>query len=292
MLEKVKFILICLAILLGLYALYFVVGVQVLSYFWLQKDAPDTIPTEIASELQANLVASSLPFEPPAKKEELEKADRVWMSGKAPNITVDLERKAESFRAFLTLEKGTSETYLFLNSEILQVWKTSDRKQFKNLTPVETNFGEKHSCQIGSLFEDVSYLFQNSYLVTSRCYDKGLKFRMFVWDSKTLEFHKFDESKFDSNYLVLKVAEDSWLIAYGMKWLRMGPESYLANYTQIMLFSPKHPKGFSVAKIGLQDGNITNWYLRDKTLVMKTYGDMNSKSANFTWELDLSKIPN
>jgi hypothetical protein len=58
-----------------------------------------------------------------------------------------------------------------------------------------------------------------------------------------------------------------------------------------MLFSPQHPQGLEVIKLGLDDGNVIDWTVIDKTLWLRTRDRRNDELPDgMVWSLDLSSV--
>ncbi|CAM0999139.1 Phytase-like domain-containing protein [Rhodanobacter sp. Root179] len=81
------------------------------------------------------------------------------------------------------------------------------------------------------------------------------------------------------------------LLLYHTDQLRLRAEVYVRKYDHIMLFSPQHPQGLEVIKLGLDDGNVIDWTVIDKTLWLRTRDRRNDKQPDgMVWSLDLSSV--
>jgi hypothetical protein len=84
---------------------------------------------------------------------------------------------------------------------------------------------------------------------------------------------------------------DRVLLLYHTDQLRLRAEVYVRKYDHIMVFSPRHPQGIEVLKLGLDDGNVTDWAVVGKTLWLHTYDRRNDKQPDgMFWSLDLSSV--
>jgi hypothetical protein len=84
---------------------------------------------------------------------------------------------------------------------------------------------------------------------------------------------------------------DRALLLYHTGELRLRAEVYLREYDHILVFSPQHPQGLEVLKLGLDDGNVVDWLVAGKTLWLHTQDRRNEKQpGNFFWSLDLSAV--
>jgi hypothetical protein len=89
----------------------------------------------------------------------------------------------------------------------------------------------------------------------------------------------------------LDAGADGVLLLYHTDELRLRAESYARQHDHIVLFSPRHPRGLEVLKLGLDDGNIIDWNLVDETLWMHTQ-DQRSPQQRIErfWSLNLASV--
>ncbi len=84
---------------------------------------------------------------------------------------------------------------------------------------------------------------------------------------------------------------DRALLLYHTGELRLRAEVYLREYDHVLVFSPQHPQGLEVLKLGLDDGNVVDWLVVGKTLWLHTQDRRNDgQPGNFFWSLDLSAV--
>lgn len=88
----------------------------------------------------------------------------------------------------------------------------------------------------------------------------------------------------------LQLTPDAVLVAYRTDNVRLGPERYLNRFDHLVLFSPRHPAGLEVARIGLDDGNVRDWRFAGGKLWLQTSDDRGDHPKAFTWSLDLSHV--
>lgn len=95
----------------------------------------------------------------------------------------------------------------------------------------------------------------------------------------------------DSLFDMLDAGHDRNLLLYHTDALRLRAEVYVRKYDHVMVFSPRHPQGLEVLKLGLDDGNVVDWAMVDKTLWLHTYDRRNDKQPDgMVWSLDLSSV--
>lgn len=95
----------------------------------------------------------------------------------------------------------------------------------------------------------------------------------------------------DSLLATLDVSPDRTLLLYHTGELRLRAEVYVRKYDHILVFSPRHPQGIEVLKLGLDDGNVVDWGVVGKMLWLHTYDRRNDKQPDgLFWSLDLSAV--
>jgi hypothetical protein len=119
-----------------------------------------------------------------------------------------------------------------------------------------------------------------------------------VYDRNTHLVRKLSDAVYDAStghpdsLLDTRAAgPDRTLLMYHTGELRLRAEVYLREHDHIVAFSPQHPQGLEVLKLGLDDGNVVDWLVVDKTLWLHTQDRRNEKQpGNFFWSLDLSSV--
>lgn len=119
-----------------------------------------------------------------------------------------------------------------------------------------------------------------------------------VYDRQTHQIRKLSDATYDGlsgtveNLLATRaVGAERTLLLYSTDQLRLRAEVYARKYDHILVFSPRHPQGIEILKLGLDDGNVTDWVVIDKTLWLHTYDRRNDKQPDgMEWSLDLSSV--
>lgn len=88
----------------------------------------------------------------------------------------------------------------------------------------------------------------------------------------------------------LQLTPDAVLVVYRTDNLRLGAERYLNRFDHLVLFSPRHPAGLEVARIGLDDGNVRDWRFAAGKLWLQTSDDRGDSPKTLAWSLDLSHV--
>jgi hypothetical protein len=101
------------------------------------------------------------------------------------------------------------------------------------------------------------------------------------------DWHAGLPSRFLDN---LQLAPDAVLAVYRTDSVRLGAERYVNRFDHLVLFSPRHPTGLEVARIGIDDGNVRDWRFSGHKLWLQTSDDRGDAPRPFTWSLDLSHV--
>jgi hypothetical protein len=88
----------------------------------------------------------------------------------------------------------------------------------------------------------------------------------------------------------LQLTPDAVLAVYRTDSVRLGPERYVNRFDHLVLFSPRHPTGLEVARIGIDDGNVRDWRFSNGKLWLQTSDPRGDSPRNFNWSLDLSHV--
>jgi len=119
---------------------------------------------------------------------------------------------------------------------------------------------------------------------------------LFIYDTASNQFRRMDLIAPDYStgppfvsFETLIAAPEAMLVIYHTDLMRLGASNYVYQYDHVLLFSPRHPQGLEVLKLGIDDGNVGAWAMQGKTLWLKT-ADRRKKPQDFTWSLDLAKV--
>jgi hypothetical protein len=101
------------------------------------------------------------------------------------------------------------------------------------------------------------------------------------------DWHAGLPSRFLDN---LQLSPRAVLVAYRTDSVRLGAERYVNRFDHLVLFSPTHPLGLEVARIGIDDGNVRDWRFSGSKLWLQTSDDRGDAPKAFNWSLDLSRV--
>lgn len=124
----------------------------------------------------------------------------------------------------------------------------------------------------------------------------AMKRALYLYAPKSNEFRRVDAIESDksgpppfSSFETLAISPTAKLVNYRTGVVRLGAENYVYQHNHILLFSPIHPKGLEVVKLGLDDGNLREWTMQGKTLWLRTH-DRRKQPKDFIWSLDLHRV--
>lgn len=123
-----------------------------------------------------------------------------------------------------------------------------------------------------------------------------MKRALYLYSVDLNQFRRIDDIESDmsgpppfSSFETLAVSPTAKLVNYRTGLIRLGAENYVNRYNHILLFSPSHPQGLEVIKLGLDDGNLREWAMQGKTLWLRTH-DKRKQPQDFVWSLDLQRV--
>ncbi len=179
-----------------------------------------------------------------------------------------------------------------------QFWELASDTQpsFVREIPVQLDPAQKHWITASAV--DVGCL-PGPLVALGLAYSTGLPFQsIVVYDRQAHEIRKISDAVYDGlsgapeNLLATRDAgPDRVLLLYHTDQLRLRAEVYVRKYDHILVFSPRHRQGMEVLKLGLDDGNVVDWIMVDKTLWLHTYDRRDDKRPEgLFWSLDLSSV--
>jgi hypothetical protein len=123
-----------------------------------------------------------------------------------------------------------------------------------------------------------------------------MKRALYLYAADSNQFHRIDGIESDmsgpppfSSFETLAVSPTAKLVNYRTGVIRLAAENYVYRYNHILLFSPSHPQGLEVIKLGLDDGNLREWAMQGETLWLRTH-DKRKPTQDIVWSLDLQRV--
>ncbi|MEP1448138.1 MAG: hypothetical protein ABJK37_18690 [Paraglaciecola sp.] len=177
------------------------------------------------------------------------------------------------------------------------VWELDSMHSLSPLRKVPTNqLSTASNNWINYSVVDLACLPQQQLLVAVNYYDPRSKIALYLYDVVSKQFSLFSEAESNAQNLDkyfekkdLKSGES--ILLYYSETKRKSAEIYHNYFNNIVLFSDHYPQGIEVLKLSIDDGNIEQWQVVDKKLLLHTIDNRNNKDPKtFYWSLDLSKV--
>lgn len=83
---------------------------------------------------------------------------------------------------------------------------------------------------------------------------------------------------------------DRSVLLYHTGEIRLRAEVYAREHDHLVAFSPRHPQGIEVLRLGIDDGNIVEWRVVGKALCLRTEDPRHPAQGARFWSLDLSGV--
>jgi hypothetical protein len=187
----------------------------------------------------------------------------------------------------------------FETRNIFEVWEISKDSQPKFIKKRTVQADPKQSSWVLGFPQTVTTLPSKQILLAIKYHDPQPKTGLYHYDPTTNIFTKIDVIEPDAdltrlpfvNFEVLQSSPETMLIFYHTDAIYQGlNKKDVYGYEHVRFFSAKYPQGFEILKLGLDDGNIDAWGMKDKNLWLKTSDRRNKDPKAFIWSLNLEKL--
>jgi hypothetical protein len=226
---------------------------------------------------------------------------RVRITGTPPAATLTDDSTAETpERGFVVEGMGGRPPFVFLNradTTRIEIWNLSPapgrgpRELEATLIPPADQ-----AAVAGAFVVDAACLPNHRVLLAVHRYDPRPKPVLYLYDATGRAVTKLADADPDGMDLYrffrwLPAGPDAALVLYFSGRTRQSAEIYHNFYNHVLLFTPAHPQGLEILKLGIDDGNVREWALADRTLYLKTLDNRDPRKLHeATWTLDLSKL--
>ncbi len=177
------------------------------------------------------------------------------------------------------------------------VWELDSVNALKPVKKLSTNMLD---AQMGKWINysvvDAACLPAQRLLLAVNYYDPRSKTALYLYDAPNQQFSVFSNADAHAQnlgrYFEQKdLNSGETLITYYSDTQRKSAEIYHNYYNNIVLFSDKYPQGIEILKLSIDDGNIKDWNVIDKKLVLHAIDNRDHNNPKpYFWSLDLSKI--
>lgn len=270
-------------------------GFDMFSFFTKNKVAP----TVVHASLDATLTKlSSYPANTYLPEGHNQNCIKAKVQGVAPLVlTIEDGYIETSQSAFVW--NSASPVALINNQENARfdVWELESKNSLKPVKKVSTNeLSSQTKNWILYSVVDVACLPDQKLLVAVNYYDPRSKIALYLYDTANQSFSLFSEAdtnaqNLDKYFEQKNLNSGESIIVYYSETKRKSAEIYHNYYNNIVLFSDKHPQGLEILKLGIDDGNVEDWQVTDKKLLLHTIDNRDHKDPkSYSWSLDLSKV--
>ncbi|MBL4631937.1 MAG: hypothetical protein JKY14_12560 [Paraglaciecola sp.] len=177
------------------------------------------------------------------------------------------------------------------------VWTLESLDSLKPVKIVPTNgLSAQTDNWINYSVVDVACLPEQQLLVAVNYYDPRPKNALYLYDTSNQSFSVFSEVDTSAQDLAKyfehkDLDSGETMIIYYTETKRKSAEIYHNYFNHIVLFSDAHPQGLEVLKLSIDDGNVVDWAVVDKTLLLHTVDNRQHKDPKtYYWSLDLSEL--
>ncbi len=223
-----------------------------------------------------------------------------YYTGEKPNIKpLPIDGSGGYDSVFYVSNEKESSSIAFVNDSderVFETW-TFDNGTFALKNKV--NFNRLDASQ-GNWFKyfvaDITPLPNDKLLIAIAIAAPTLEYRLFTYDMNSNEFDfiaNIDshtahlEQLFESQWL----SKESAIVLFYSDTKRKAAEIYHNYYNHLYLFSSIYPQGIPLLKLGIDDGNITNWSVDMDNIRLNTLDNRDPKNLKHAaWSLNISNV--
>ena len=266
--------------------------------FFTKKD--NTTPTVVHASLDTTLTKlANYPANPDIAEPKIENCIQAKVHG-TPPIALSIEQGyIETFQSAFVCNSVSSPIALINDQQNARfdVWTLESLDSLKPGTKVSTNgLGAQSKKWINYSVVAVTCLPEQRLLVAVNYYDPRSKIALFLYDTSIQKFDIFSEADTSAQDLAKyfehkELNSGETIVIYYTDTKRKSAEIYHNYFNNIVLFSDAHPQGIEILKLSIEDGNVEDWRVVDKKLLLHTVDNRQHKDPKtYFWSLDLSKL--
>ena len=262
----------------------------------------DAAPTTVAPSVGADLKQESGFSETVSERRSslAMQCQKMHFEGKPPKISFSQNAVVDvSNMAFVVQGVSGNKAIAFINNP--------EELRFDLWSLDPETFSLKQTVQLGSLHPeqskwvnysvlDIACLSDSQLLLVVGYHNPRPKYALYRFDVETSAIKLFRDVEpnaqdLDKYFEVQQLPNGFSMVLYYSDTRRKSAEIYHNYYNHLVLFSPDNPQGVEVLKVGIGMGNVTKWFVNDKTLFMQTQDNRNPRDPKIGyWSLGLSKL--
>lgn len=178
-----------------------------------------------------------------------------------------------------------------------QLWELDPRDPTRFASQRHVQFDAEQSKWIMYTSETVLALPAGRVLIQLRYHKPRTVDGLYLYDAAANRMRSLGEVEPDWSQGVpfryvdsLQLKPDTLLVVHHTDKERLGPQRYVNHFDHLVLYSPRHPDGLEIVKLGLDDGNVRRWGLEGSRLWLQTADDRGAAPVQHVWSLDLSRV--
>jgi hypothetical protein len=274
-------------------------GVFDMFSFFGNKTSAGTTVTVVDPSVGAELKpATELPPEGTLPAEERASCMKMRYSGNYPNFTFEPDDRAEgSEKAFVVRGYGDG-ALAFINSPDgrFNIWTLNPDNLEAGQEISVGRFHPQQDAWTRYYIADIACLPNNRLLIAVGYRDPRPKAVLLLYDITASSLKLIADAEPDTQgrqyYDYAPLSGNAAIAIYYTGMRRQAAEIYFNDYNHMLLFTPAHPDGLEILKMGIDDGNIRAWSVVDRVLYLKTVDERNQQRKEGYWSLDLSRVLN
>ena len=258
-----------------------------------------TVAAQVGAELQRqNAIPAHLP---PAVLPAFSGCQLAHIRGDPPEAQwVPQEVLGETRRVF-RIPAGAGKPALAVlasadEKKHVQVWELSNDKPARFVKQRQITLDPEQASWTLAYPVAVSCLPSQQAAVAVGYHDPRKRDALFIYNTASNQFRRMDLIEPErsngppfASFETLAATPEAMLVLYHTDAIRLGADNFAYQFDHVLLFSPRHPQGLEIIKLGVDDGNVRAWAMQGKTLWLQT-SDKRKKQQEFIWSLDLEKI--
>ncbi len=263
-----------------------------------------SIPTTVNPELGAELVPiDGMPdlSNAVATANDSGTCTKMLVSSAAPGTVLTEDANAGTqFSAFMIDGSIDGQPLAIVNDteqSRFDVWTLDSAENPRLVSRIETQaLSEEQDSWAAYFVINAACLPDGRVILTVNYLHGGSNVVLYLFDPKNrvYEFYStVDKSvgTFNQYFEFRALSAKSAMLIYYTDRTRAKAEIYYNKYNHLVLFTPDHPGGVEVVKLGIDTGNVLDWAVLDQTLYLNTRDNrVSDQQESGYWSLNLSNI--
>lgn len=221
------------------------------------------------------------------------------LRGQPPDGTWSDEAIAGETRPVFVVPAAHGQPALAMVSDTkarMHIWELSQDAQPRFLREREVALGPDQASWLMYFPVAISCLPGDQVAIALSYTGPEMKEALYIYSHSANEFRRIDTIEPEmsgpppfSSFETLTATPSAKLLNFRTEAIRLGSGNYVYRHNHLLLFSARFPHGLEVVKLGVDDGNLRQWAVVEKTLWLRTH-DKRKPTADRLWSLDLSKV--